>query len=99
MAAVAQNAPKIACTSHGNHSNDERQTIVAAIQYTLAQNNGQTNADRIRLRLINQGFSKILIMQGAIAEDKTSFEPENCKQSTWRVNGTDYEIWTDLVLE
>ncbi len=90
-----QNAWAVECTQKGSHSDDEREKIMVAIHYTLTHNKGTTDEGKIGARLKGEGFSKIFIKkEGTIVYWTLS----SGKCSNWKVNDTEYYIYTDLVL-
>ena len=92
-----QKALAVECTAKGSHSDDEREKIMAAINYALTNyNKGETN-EGIRDRLQAKGFSKMLIVKWEHFTFSWTYSSSKC--SRWKVNGTEYYIYTDLVLE
>ena len=93
------NQYKIECTQQGNHTNNEREKIMVAIQHTLAHNKGTTNGYKIRDRMVEKGFSKIVIWIGHAAKNNTILSCTSCRVSSWKVNGDEYLIHTDVILK
>ena len=92
---AAQKAFKIECTNEGEHDEHDRETIMEAIEYTLTHNQGQTDGEKIRARLV-LSLSTIIIFTGSNARNNVAFEICTCKYSFWKVNGTEYQIYTDF---
>ena len=98
-----QNAWKLECTEKGTHSDDEREKIMVAIQFTLSMNAGATDRAKIYSRLKEKGFTKMMITKGNLGNNTVcalnSGNGQLSKYSYWKVNGQLYDIKTDVVLK
>ena len=94
-----QNAWTVECMSKGSHSDDEREKIMVAIHYTLTHNKGTTDEQKIKERLKAKGFSKMFIRKKVGNWDGFAWTCSTNKASSWKVNGTEYDIITDIVFE
>ena len=91
-----QNAWTVNCIEKGTHSDDDREQMMIAINYTLTHNNGQTTCRTIMDRLKAKGYSKIVISTGNYNMEWTA---SSYKLSVWKINGKKFWIRTDVVLE
>ena len=82
----------------GKHSNNERVKIIMAIQYVLTCNGySSCKPDSILRRMEEKGFTNVVVDNGP--DKRWTWNAASLKYSDWKVNGTRYKIYTDVVLK
>eukprot|EP01083_Nonionella_stella_P277541 943505_1 len=88
---------KVECVKEGTHSKDERETIMIAIEYVLSHNNGSASMSKIRKRLHDKGFTKVLILNETDYDGiACNFGIRSYHWSIWKTYQNQYRILTDL---
>eukprot|EP01084_Bolivina_argentea_P216517 367813_1 len=94
---------KVQCKNKGTHTNNERERILVAIQYVFAHNKGYISMDKLRKRLKQKGFKKILIINVTneidVQDNMCNFDIKTGHHSVWKVNYKQYCIMTNLELK
>ena len=92
---------EIQCTWLGHHTNDQRETIMIALQYVLTHNEAAATKEAIRERLKQKGFSAIVITHSKNGECPTLNVAWDIsyKLSYWKINGETYGIYTNVIVK